>query len=278
MNCPGLRSALLLLACAIALGQAACSVEQPLVLTSSTGAIDPDARHELGRVEVEVDPSPPEIRLEGVHRGVLEGLGIGALRGVTMLVVFPIVGAAYGTAVPPPPIGTIAGGFVGGAVGVGYFPLSLLSGMGTAVPPGDCDAAVEEIRKAVIEAAWRERLNEALSRELPAREAPSSSTSAAVVRVSLRKAGTTGSWLACHNLWSVDHVVALFVEGEARLVRRSDGLVLGKLSFRLCSTSERRQVLEWSKDEGAAARSYLAYAADRAAGAIIAEWFPAPEK
>ena len=194
-----------------------------------------------------------------------------------MLIVFPVVGAGYGTLVPPMPLGTILGGFLGGAAGVVYFPISLASGMGTAVPNGDGNLAGEEIREAAIEAPWRERLSEALSKELRATEAPRCPPTAAVVRVSLLRAGTSGLWLSWHNLWSVDKAVSLFVEGEARLLRRADDRVLGKISFRLSSTANCKKILEWSLEGGKEARSYFQPAVARAASAIVAEWFPASD-
>jgi hypothetical protein len=265
------------LACVLSLAQASC-VQKDFVLRSSSGRVTPSERASIGIPEVEIDASRLELRLDGVHRGVLDGLAIGCVRGVTALILFPLAGAGIGIFVVPP-AGVIVGGMLGGAAAGLYFPFSLLNGMATAVPPDSCDAAQEEIRKAVLEAPWRDSLKGTLTQALVGpvpRNSSVTTSSEAVVQVLLLEAGSSGSWLRWPSLWTIDAPVALFIEGEARLLRQKDRRLLGAISFRYCAADQEKLIVAWGANGGAAARAAFRSAAEQVAYGIVAEWFPAP--
>lgn len=278
-----IRRGSLVLPIGLALALISCSVQGTLTLESSSGPVNPAAVAGLELSGVTIQAEHLTLEMDGVHRGVLDGLLAGTARGLGALVLFPFVGA--GAATPAGPFGWIGGAMVGAGAAALYFPFSLVNGMATAVPAEPCDLARENIQKAVIEAPWGRYFQEYFSRTLQQARpgvgaiatdstlAPPEARSA-VVEVSLLRAGTVGSWLGSLGFWTIDGPVALFVEGEARLFRQEDHHLLGKIAFRYCAVADRKKILDWGAEEGARAREYYQLVADVTASVILDEWFP----
>jgi hypothetical protein len=207
--------------------------------------------------------------------GVPVGLGMGFLRGVSAVVVWPVyaLGAAS------------AGGGMGGNPGIAgvvllaaivaipaaaavvWLPFSTIGGAVSALPIDEAHAAEAALLAAAQDVGTSQRLAELVAetarrrgwRELVAREAADT-----VVEVRLVSVERGASW----NWWSFDRPFPIESEAETRVIRRSDGALLwearlsaGSAGSGVWSPASRRfearerKYVEWAAEDGAPLRA-----------------------
>jgi hypothetical protein len=227
-------------------------------------------RAAFGDVAVEVHAAPPSIDWDRPVTGWPAGLGMGAVRGVGAVVVFPLyalagagsVGGGGGGGGTGDGVGMAVFGAavvaVGVAAGVVWAPVSVVGGAVTAPSPEVVEAAEPVVRGiledpglwATVGAHFGDAVRRHAGRDLVP---PAQATTIVEVRLVSIERGSAWNW------WTFDRPFDATVEVSVRVVRTSDGHVVwsdtrksvaGPLGGAVTHT-----YVEWALDEGAPLRA-----------------------
>jgi hypothetical protein len=233
---------------------AACATQPPSA----------DERAAFGDVAVEVIAAPESIDWDRPVTGWPAGLGMGAVRGVGAVVVFPayalvrlhdFFGPGAGEAVAVLAVPAVVGGAAAGAV---WAPVSVVGGAVTAAAPEEIEAAEPVVRGiledpglwATVGAHFGDAVRRHARRDLVP---PAQATTIVEVRLVSIERGSAWNW------WTFDRPFEATVEVSVRVVRTSDGHVVWSDTRKAVGGSRGGAVthtyVEWALDEGAPLRA-----------------------
>jgi hypothetical protein len=243
-----------------------------LLASCATLPPTPEERAAFGTVAVQVAEAPPEVDFDPPVTGWGAGLGMGAVRGLGVIVAAPVVavGAIGASGANPGQVHGGSGGgdgvatvvFVGAvvviaeALAVLWFPCSVVGGAVTAPAPETIDAAEPVVRGIVEDPGLRDALGrgfESTVRHALGREPVDPSGATTILEIRLLTVQRGRSW----NLWTFDRPFEVTVRASARVIRRSDGCVLWEDTMESSTGKLVHTYAEWAADGGAPLRAAL---------------------
>jgi hypothetical protein len=246
-----------------------------------------EERAAFGDVAVEVIAAPPSVEWSRPVTGWPAGMGMGAVRGVGAVVVFPV----YALAAAGPAAATAGGNFgalvvgagavVGGAVaGVVWTPFSVVGGAATAPSSDVIDESEPVIRRILDDPGLWESLGVRFSeavRRVGGRDLvePSRATTVLVVQLESIEHGSGWNW------WTFDRPFEVVVEATVRVVRRADGRVLWEDTRKSTKTGGPAVVhtyAEWAQQDGAELHAVIDAAMTALADDFAKSIFATPDK
>lgn len=240
-------------------------------------------RAAFGDVAVEADPAPPSVAWTRPVTGWAEGLGMGVVRGVSAVVVFPVYAlagvAAAGGGGGGEGAAIVGAGVivVGAAIGAVWAPISVVGGVVTAPDRETIDAAEPVLRKVLDDpslwAQFAPRCAEAVRRHTR-RDLVDRSRAKTVVEVRVVSVARGAAW----NWWTFDRPFEVVVTAATRVVRRSDGIVLWEETRESSRADVVHTYAEWASDDGAALRAEIDHALTDLATGFAYTIFAEPQR
>lgn len=240
------------------------------VLTAgcATKPVPDEVRATFGSVAVVAADVPTRIGMEHPTAGWGAGLGMGFVRGLSAIVVWPVIvlcaaGASGGMSGDPGIAGVVILAViivVPAACAVVWLPFSVIGGATTALPPDEADRAEAVLMATAEERASSSRLAAVIAdsaRRRAGREIVARESADTVVEVRLVSVERGASW----NWWSFDRPFSIETEAEVKVIRRRDGAVLWDATETV-GTTESPVTLSKGAPPAALAKTYLEWAAD----------------